>query len=1016
MRESVLNALLQLFALVTETTEQQSDSLAHAQVKAFLAPRVAPDKLEDYLGQFDDYLRAFHKPARPDSEKSARKKSSLSSVKVLMLCEEINEELMRPEKITVLIRLIEFVHKGGRIAFRETGFLHTLTRIFNIDESVYLLIDHFVTGGENDHDQLLYISAQSDAKRKLVRREMAGQLVAHVLPESGDVYVRYQGSDLILLNNETVEPGTVYQMERGSLLFGKQIGYIYQSELLQHYFRADFSQHILFEAREITHQFSDGSIGLHPMNLLATSGQLIGMMGASGAGKSTLLNVLNGNLPAHTGSIAINGMETASREAKKWIGYVPQDDLLIEELTVFENLYYNGKLCLPRLEDDELTARIDRLLERIDLHTIRNLRVGSVLDKLISGGQRKRLNIALELLREPAVLFVDEPTSGLSSQDSEMVMGLLRQLTFKGQLVFAVIHQPSLHLYKLLDRLILLDKGGRLVYNNHPMTAPAWFRERAGYVDATGQLSKGAAYADPDEMLRILEAREVDEFGRRTQNRVRTPQEWYDIYRQQKSTKHTETPQISGFSVQSEAQYNTPGVWEQFAVYFARNLKSKLRNRSYMVIALLEVPVLAAMIGYFTRYAAGTNDDPGAYLLYYNKNLPAFLFMSIVVAIFVGLQISAEEIIRDRKILKRESFLNLSRFSYLNSKVLYLVILSAIQAVLLVLIGNLWMGIEGLWLTFLAILFPTFIFANLLGLNISSALKSVVTIYILVPFLVVPQLLLSGVIVDFDTLQSPEKQGQGTPVVANIMVSRWAYEALAVGHFKRNKFNQHFFEYERDKNEALFMFSLRIPKLQAINEQSEELIGKEDRREELVSNLNLLRDEVEQLQTVSMLKFSEYEKLAPENFNTLTSELLGAWLREMERIYRKHWQTADDRIRATHAELDEIFAHQGGATALMEKHHNEKLENHLRNQQELQKLREVNGRLIRKADYIYQTPSHPAGGAPFYSPVKRLGNQLIETSWFNIGVIWAMNLLLYAALLGNWLKKFLRWTSRLGRK
>ncbi len=1016
MRESVLNALLQLFALVTETSEQEGDSLAHAQVKAFLTPRVAPEKLEEYLGQFNDYFRAFHKPVRPDSEKSARKKSSLSSVKVLMLCEEINEELIRPEKITVLLRLIEFVDKGGQIAFRETGFLHTLTRIFNIDESVYRLIDHFVTGSAASHDQLLYISPSGNAKRRFLRKDMNGQLVALVLPESGDVYVRLQGYEKVQLNSEALEPDTVYQMERGSLLSGDTIGHIYQSEILHHYFRADFSQHILFEAKEITHQFSDGSAGLHPMSLHATSGQLIGMMGASGAGKSTLLNVLNGNLPSHTGSININGIETASSEAKKWIGYVPQDDLLIEELTVFENLYYNGRLCLPGLSESELTARIDSLLDRIDLHTTRNLRVGSVLDKLISGGQRKRLNIALELLREPAILFVDEPTSGLSSQDSEMVMGLLRQLTFKGQLVFAVIHQPSPHLYKLLDRLILLDKGGRLVYNDHPMTAPAWFRERAGYVDATGQTSKGAAYADPDEMLRILEAREVDEFGRRTQNRVRSPQEWYDIYRQQKTKGETPTPQDEALSTTASSKYNTPGAWEQFTVYFARNLKSKLRNRSYMVIALLEVPILAAMIGYFTRYAAGTNDDPSAYLLYYNKNLPAFLFMSIVVAIFVGLQISAEEIIRDRKMLKRESFLNLSRFSYLNSKVLYLVFLSAIQVVLLVLIGNLWMGIEGLWLTFLAVLFPTFIFANLLGLNISSALKSVVTIYILVPFLVVPQLLLSGVIVDFDTLQSPEKQGQGTPLVANMMVSRWAYEALAVGHFKQNKFNRHFFDDEREKNEALFMFSLRIPKLQTINEQSAELAGKELEKAKLESNLGLLRDEIAQFHAAGLLKFSEYEKIVPERFNTLTSELLGAWLREMERIHRKKWQLADDRIRTTHAELDELFAHQGGATMLMEKHHNEKLENHLRNQQELQKLREVNGRLIRKADYIYQTPSHPLGGAPFYSPEKRMGNQLIDTTRFNIGVIWAMNLLLYVALLGGWLKRFLRWSGRLGRQ
>jgi energy-coupling factor transporter ATP-binding protein EcfA2 len=594
---------------------------------------------------------------------------------------------------------------------------------------------------------------------------------------------------------------------------------------------------------------------------------------------------------------------------------------------------------------------------------------------------------------------VDEPTSGLSSQDSEMVMNLLKRLTYKGQLIFCVIHQPSSHIYKLLDRLLLLDKGGYLIFNNHPMEAPGWFRKRACFVESPTTIGKGVAVVDPDEMLRIVEARQVDEFGRTTNERVRTPKEWYEAFMAQVKPIENQTGQTSVYT--PPRPYLTPSWATQFGIYFKRNLLSKIRNRAYLAIALLEAPVLASIIGYFTRYAAGNEDDPFAYFLYFNKNLPAYLFMIIVVAIFIGMQISAEEIIRDRKILRRESFLNLKRSAYINSKVLYFLFLSAIQAGLLTLAGNLWLQIEGLYMLFFTVLFSTFVFANLLGLNISASLKSVVTIYILVPFLVVPQLLLSGVIVDFDTLQSADKQGGPTPVIADIMVSRWAYEALAVGHFTQNKYMKHFFDAEREKQEALYQFSLRIPKLQTINQQSTALIGRNDASGELSEKLNLLNHEVQKINNEMNPRFEHNKSLRVDSYNQLTADLLDAWLREMERQYRKIWEKADDVLRQRE---DLLVSEENSITDISEwknRHHNEKLEEHVRNKHELQKLRVVDGKLIRKTDYIYLLPESHFGRAHFYAPVKKTGEFFLSTHWFNVAVIWLMNVLLYIILLNN---------------
>ena len=182
---------------------------------------------------------------------------------------------------------------------------------------------------------------------------------------------------------------------------------------------------------------------------------------------------------------------------------------------------------------------------------------------------------------------------------------------------------------------------------------------------------------------------------------------------------------------------------------------------------------------------------------------------------FLGLIISAEEIIRDRKILKRESFLNLSWFSYLNSKVLIMFLISAIQTLSFILIGNFVLEIKGMTLAYWMVLFTTSCFANILGLNISSAFTSVITIYILIPFILIPQLLFSGVIVKFDRLHKTNLSSyEYVPLIGDLMTTRWSFEALAVEQFKNNKYERNFFRYnlEISQNEWYSTFLINALK------------------------------------------------------------------------------------------------------------------------------------------------------------------------------------------------------------
>ena len=213
------------------------------------------------------------------------------------------------------------------------------------------------------------------------------------------------------------------------------------------------------------------------------------------------------------------------------IGFVPQDDLLIEELTVFQNLWYNARMCLNNLPERKIIEVVNKTLIDLDLEETRDLKVGNPLKKIISGGQRKRVNIALELLREPTILFVDEPTSGLSSVDSEIVMNLLKEQTYKGKLVIVNIHQPCSDLYKMFDKIMIIDKGGYQIYYGNPTEAIVYFKTHSNHANPDEDQCIKCGNINTDQILQIIESKVVDEHGKATRIRKVTPEEWAEKFK-----------------------------------------------------------------------------------------------------------------------------------------------------------------------------------------------------------------------------------------------------------------------------------------------------------------------------------------------------------------------------------------------------------------------------------------------------------------------------------------------------
>ncbi|KAL8644481.1 MAG: hypothetical protein Q9210_007234, partial [Variospora velana] len=209
-------------------------------------------------------------------------------------------------------------------------------------------------------------------------------------------------------------------------------------------------------------------------------GSLGGVMGASGAGKSTFVNVLMGK-QAHTGGITkINGVPGDIKKYKKIIGYVPQDDIVLPELTVRENILHSARIRLPsNWGEGQIQNHVDNLISCLQLAHVKDSLVDSAVKPVISGGQRKRVSIGIELAAAPMALFLDEPTSGLDATSASFIMIALKELSRLNITVITIIHQPRAEIFESLDSLLLFGKG-HVIYQGPEQDVQAYF-EHLGF-------------------------------------------------------------------------------------------------------------------------------------------------------------------------------------------------------------------------------------------------------------------------------------------------------------------------------------------------------------------------------------------------------------------------------------------------------------------------------------------------------------------------------------------------------
>jgi ABC-type multidrug transport system ATPase subunit len=545
---------------------------------------------------------------------------------------------------------------------------------------------------------------------------------------------------------------------------------------------------------------------LDHVSFKALPGDFIALMGPSGAGKTTLLMTLNGYLPPSAGQVRINGEDLyAIYDALRGsIGYVPQDDIVHAELTVFEAVRYSARFRLPPdYSDDEINRRVDTTLAQLGLEQVAHLQIGKPERKILSGGQRKRVNIAMELVTDPVIMFLDEPTSGLAADDTQALVQLLADLAKQtGKTIITTIHQPSREEFEKFNQALVLGPGGLMIFFGPPRDGYKFFgsfRERLG---------KSNDVDNPRDMFDMLNQRERPIFeAMRAQNpsaprflaRAAAAREWNQEYFNPQNPifqKMFSGRRAVGTGTPPQGMpKSAPKTSGQFWLLFSRYWKVKARDVSGTMIMLLQAPIigvlLAAVFGgqkdgipfwclgalqELSKKSGGTGEGIGETLrnMQATPDHSAAIFFCVVSAVWFGTSNAAREVVSERAIYMRERMVNLKLFNYIFSKFVLLSLFCVVQCTILLAIVFFALGFNGGIQAFgisLATLIVTAMNSVAVGLLLSTLVTSAEAAMALTPIALIPQVVLGGLLVPMTTNPMLKWFMYGMP-------ARWGFQGV----------------------------------------------------------------------------------------------------------------------------------------------------------------------------------------------------------------------------------------------
>lgn len=430
----------------------------------------------------------------------------------------------------------------------------------------------------------------------------------------------------------------------------------------------------------------------------------------------------------------------------------------------------------------------------------------------------------------------------------------------------------------------------------------------------------------------------------------------------------------------------------------ALELEKKRQSKGYLLINILQAPVIAVILAFVLHSYEIDVTNKFGYTFYSNPNITFYFFCLAIIFQYLGISMGSGEISRD---LKFSSGIIGHGIKYFGNKLLVLSLIAGIQAFLFVLIGNLWLEVRGMLLSFWIILTSSAITAILIGLLVNYLLKNRPIVNTIIALVIVAQIFLGGYLMNSRNINPVLSPIEFTPVVSDLMPAKWVYEGMVVKQFRDNKYEKLFYEFDQERSNAGFLSNFwakqLMNKLYTVKKLHD---NPGDNEEQLIYQLNLINNELngrlqKHLSDKTIREDYKYlDKLYVNSIDTTT-------INQVEKLINSLSNYYSNQYREAYIQADEIRSRIGidSLQELQRNYANEELRTLVTNRNSYRKQLEHKGRLMHISDDIYRIPESKLGRAHLYAPMKRIGGLTIHTYWFNLIAIWFMNIVLLFALL-----------------
>lgn len=1020
MNQSFIDALMHFFSLFNLPLPGRKIDNILLRLEDYITKAGIAFPVEECLKIYNTYSGKYFFEL---SSNAYREETDLQQIQrhlILEAGQKAQENLFLQERVLLILSLMEFnlLKNNNDAGFHS--YINDLSRSLNVNEKDFIQCENFISGKieadpsrdlileERDESEELEgewinrnTSSNKNDKKKRLREKVKSNIRFHLFDTYVFIAFIYNGDHSLFINEKRTYPGYFYSFRRKDILQFEGLEPITFEEIEEHFEINSLAHKIILSGKNLSYRYEKTHYSIKPFSFYEESGQIIGIIGNNGVGKSTILKLVSNQLAPQSGKLFINGADMAQNKyrLRPVTAYVPQAPREFKELTVFENFLFQAHLTLGNLGHEDIVKRIDATLEKLSLTGIRNVRADNAVGQSITDFQRICLRIGLELIRNPYIIYLDEPLSGLSFSDSKKIISILKEETQQGKLVILTTQLPTTDIYNMFDKVWLIDSDGYMIFNGPPSASLVFFRNTGllpyYYIQAKSDL------VNAEDVFKIVETKKIHTDGSISDERQVTPGTWYDAWKAESEKEYEE----SESELKPLPVYSTglPGIEKQFIVYFLRNLRIKWPGLSFAGLHLLGVPVVCALIAIVSYISV-----PGEYSVYSNELIPMSFYLVLNVILLTSLLSASEEIYNEKLQIERDNSLSLSLFSYKNAKVLHIFILSLLQSVFCALVLNSILGLENLTLSYSLIFFSVAASGNLLSLSLSGTFTRLTSIYIIIPFLVIPNIMFSGYLISFNSTKLTANLENPVPVIADLCPGRWAYEAMIVEQFTKNAYNSYFFDQDKKRYQSEYILHELLPLLGEELSRSQAFKYISPNADSLSKSLTLLSNEINLLsQKESVAPFESLSRLQPGLFDSTANNEVFGYLTYLRFLMENFILDSESAIRETVLMLEDSLGNPS-LEDFKKAHQNSEIEKLLLMPESPEEIQIRENHFVKKGSPVYLDPESRYGRSHFFASQKKLNNQLMSTLRYNITCIWILNLFLYILFLSDGLNRTIR--------